>query len=117
MGTFDSPNRGYLLGSASGVGTGLGGQDVSGLDYSRGMVSWIHSATTSSANSASLGATLYGKAHNDMQWLPISSWDFVGPANSGSAIISAAYGVLRAAVNYVSGAGTGRMTLYGIWTK
>jgi hypothetical protein len=92
--------RGFLLLSASGTGTALGGTELAGYAYRNGMVYWQHSAVTSSANSASVGATLYANPHPDLPWYPITSWAFTGAANSGSAIMSANYGHLKAAVDW-----------------
>ena len=108
-------DRGFLLLSASAIGTALGGQVVSGYDNSYGMVHWIHTAITSSANSASLGGTLQASPHPGMGWYPVTSWAFTGAANSGSAILSANYGYLQATVDWVSGAGTGRVSMFAQW--
>jgi hypothetical protein len=105
--------RGWLLISAS--ASGATGQGILGYGARNGMIGWVHSAVTSSANSASLGATLYASMHPDMPLFPVTAWAFLGAANSGTAILSANYGHIEARVNWVSGAGTGRVTMFGQW--
>ena len=119
--------RGYLLLSANASGTGRGPTGVdgigpplqnSGFGYSVGMMYWLHTAITSSANSAAIGVTIYATPDPlGMPWLPISSLIGSGAAGSGSAMLTANYGYLQAGVNWVSGIGTGRMTMFVQWSN
>lgn len=107
-------DRGWLLFSASASGFGVDPRAagspliVSGYDSNQGMVYWARMGAMTAS------ATLFGSPNPDtLGWYPISSISLNG---SGSAILSANYGFLRASLFY-TGTGLPSAMLFAQWAR
>lgn len=91
--------RGYLLLSASASGYGKHPADgidliISGFGYRNGLVYWAKDGDGSAS------ATIFASPDPGLGWYPISSIPITG---SSSAILSGAYGHIRASVFWTGG--------------